>query len=84
MSAAPDRKELDVRRMLDGPHPAVPPDLASSAATRGARLLRRRRVWRRLGWWLLVTAAVAFTVWAVLTEPWVPPSQQIAPPLEGW
>ncbi|QES49854.1 hypothetical protein DEJ50_20525 [Streptomyces venezuelae] len=82
--SAPDPKERDVRRMLDGPHPAVPPGLASDAAMRGTKLLRRRRRLRRVGWWLLLTAAVAFTVWAILTEPWTPPSQQIAPPLESW
>ncbi|MEV7612424.1 hypothetical protein [Streptomyces sp. NPDC089799] len=80
----PDRKELDVRRMLAGPLPAVPADLASRAAARGGVLRRRRRALRRLGWWLLLTAAVAFLVWASLARPWVVPSESVAPPLEGW
>ncbi|MFJ5549555.1 MULTISPECIES: hypothetical protein [unclassified Streptomyces] len=80
----PDRKELEVRRMLEGPHPVVPVGLAAQAAARGTRLLRRRRALRRLGWTLLLAAAVAFTVWASLTRPWVVPPSTVAPPLEGW
>ncbi|MEV7420532.1 hypothetical protein [Streptomyces sp. NPDC089919] len=80
----PDRKELEVRRLLEGPHPVVPADLAPTAAARGARLLRRRQALRRAGWTLLLAAAVAFTVWASLTRPWVTPPSTVAPPLEGW
>ncbi|MFJ6936936.1 hypothetical protein [Streptomyces sp. NPDC101132] len=82
MSGLPDRKELEVRRMLEGPHPAVPTDLAAQAAVRGARLLRRRRALRRAGWTLLVLAAIAFAVWASIVRPWVVPPSTIAPPLD--
>ena len=55
----PDRKETEVRRMLAGPHPLVPPDLAARALSRGSRLLAHRRLLRRarLGWSLLVALA---------------------------
>ncbi|WP_455352816.1 hypothetical protein [Streptomyces sp. SYSU K217416] len=80
----PDRKEDEVRRMLEGPHPAVPAELAGHAAERGHRILRRHRAAMRLLWLLLVVAATAFAVWAALAEPWLEPSSDIAPPLEGW
>ncbi|MEU9376568.1 hypothetical protein AB0D94_22740 [Streptomyces sp. NPDC048255] len=79
-----DRKEAQVRRLMEGPQPVVPADLAAGAAARGDRLLRRRRALRRLGWAVLFAAAVAFAVWASLTQPWVTPSSGISPPLEGW
>ncbi|THA75076.1 hypothetical protein E6R60_18760 [Streptomyces sp. A0642] len=78
------RKEDEVRRMLEASRPQVPAGLAARAAERGARLLRRRRVLRRL--WLLAAAGavVAFTVWAVVAEPWQAPPATTTPPLEGW
>ncbi|WP_412076999.1 hypothetical protein ACLF6K_18210 [Streptomyces xanthophaeus] len=79
-----DRKEAQVRRLMEGPQPVVPADLAAGAAARGDRLLRRRRALRRMGWAVLFAAAVAFAVWASLTQPWVTPSSGISPPLEGW
>ncbi|MBT2480393.1 hypothetical protein [Streptomyces sp. ISL-94] len=84
MSSFPDRKEAQVRRLLEGPYPAVPAGLAAGAAARGDRLLRRRRVLRRFGWAVLFAAAAAFTVWASLTHPWTTPPSGISPPLEGW
>ncbi|WP_030714206.1 hypothetical protein [Streptomyces sp. NRRL F-2580] len=84
MSGLPDRKEAQVRQLLEGPYPTVPTGLAAGAAARGDRLLRRRRAWRRLGWAVLFAAAAAFTVWASLTRPWVAPPSGISPPLEGW
>lgn len=84
MSGFPDRKEAQVRQLLEGPYPAVPAGLAAGAAERGDRLLRRRRVLRRFGWAVLFAAAVAFTVWAALTQPWAVPPADISPPLEGW
>ncbi|MFC9605036.1 hypothetical protein ACFTTN_16435 [Streptomyces niveus] len=78
------RKEDEVRRMLDVPHPPVPADLTARATALGTRVLNRRRTWRLLFWLLVTLAAVAFTVWASVVEPWsVPPSEK-TPPLEGW
>ncbi|MCD9142699.1 hypothetical protein [Streptomyces albireticuli] len=65
-----DRKEEEIRRMLDLRHPPLPPGLAARAAGRGRRALRRRRALRAVGWVLLVAGVVAFSVWAALTEPW--------------
>lgn len=79
----PDRKETEVRRMLDGPHPAVPPGLALRAAERGHRLLLRRR-WLLLAGWLLLTVGVVLCVWALAQQPWLPPPTRTTPPLEGW
>ncbi|MET7933790.1 hypothetical protein [Streptomyces sp. NPDC005322] len=79
-----DRKETEVRRMLEGPHPALPPDLAGRAADRGQRLLRRRQAARAVGWMLLLAAAVAFSVWAAAVHPWTAPPADTTPPLEGW
>ncbi|UQX02697.1 hypothetical protein [Streptomyces sp. RerS4] len=79
-----DRKEAQVRELMAGPQPAVPAGLAAAAATHGRRLLRRRRALRRFGWSVLWAAAVAFTVWAALTRPWVTPPSDVSPPLEGW
>ncbi|TRV79474.1 hypothetical protein FKN01_09980 [Streptomyces sp. 130] len=77
------RREDEVRRMLEGPHPQVPADLAASAAERGARLLRRRRALRRL-WVLALVAAVAvFAVWALTARPWEEPPGT-TPPVETW
>ncbi|MGW0565350.1 hypothetical protein ACWDZ4_33320 [Streptomyces sp. NPDC003016] len=80
----PDRKQDEVRRMLEGAHPPVPADLGPRAAERGARVLRRRRRVRRLLWLLLVVAVVAFAVWASVEQPWVAPPTEVAPPLEGF
>ncbi|MFC9227970.1 hypothetical protein ACFTZI_03230 [Streptomyces decoyicus] len=79
----PDRKEAEVRRMLAGPHPLVPPDLAERATARGRRLLAHRRLVRRLGW-LLALLAVAALTWAAVQHPWPPPPAHTTPPVEGW
>ena len=57
-----DRKEAEIRRMLDAPHPPVPPDLAERAMARGRRIIRRRRARRAIGWLLLLAAVVAAVV----------------------
>ncbi|KOU24663.1 hypothetical protein ADK52_13675 [Streptomyces sp. WM6372] len=82
--SARERKEDQVRRLLEGPRPVVPAGLAAHAAARGGRLLRRRRALRRCGWTLLAAAAVAFAVWASLTRPWEVPPSGVSPPLQGW
>lgn len=79
----PDRKEEEVRRILDTPHPYVPAELAERSAERGRRILRRRRVVHQLLWLLLVAAIVAGVVLAVLE--W--PDQQplgTTPPVDSW
>ncbi|MFJ8012931.1 hypothetical protein [Streptomyces sp. NPDC096339] len=84
MSGLPERKEVRVRRLLEGPYPVVPPGLAAGAAARGSRILRRRRTLRRIGWAVLLAAVAAFCVWAALTRPWAVPPSGISPPLERW
>ncbi|MEE1741828.1 hypothetical protein [Streptomyces sp. BE147] len=82
--SGPDRKVDQVRRMLAGPHPRVPADLAVRAAEKGARLLRRRRTVHRLAMCLLALAVTAFAVWAAVEQPWAIPPAETTPPLEGW
>ncbi|MFE5092877.1 hypothetical protein ACFRCI_21590 [Streptomyces sp. NPDC056638] len=83
MSRSSNRED-EVRRMLDGPHPQVPADLAQRAAERGGRLLRRRRFARTLVLLAAFAAVVAFTVWAVAAQPWQLPPTETTPPLNGW
>jgi hypothetical protein len=78
------RKEDEVRRMMDAVHPVVPADLGPRAAAIGARLLRRSRITRRAWLLLLVAAVIAFSVWAAVAEPWAVPPTDTTPPLEGW
>jgi hypothetical protein len=47
-------------------------------------MLRRRRTARRLMWLLLWAGVVAFTVWALMAQPWVEPPSETTPPLTGW
>lgn len=83
--SALDRKEDEVRRLLEAaPRPTVPQWLPQQAAAYGLRRLRRRRLVQSVCWWLLLVAVVAFTVWAVRTEPWAPPPLDTTPPLKGW
>ncbi|RII20932.1 hypothetical protein DSC45_02285 [Streptomyces sp. YIM 130001] len=79
-----ERREDQVRQLLAGPLPAVPPGLAAAAAARGERRLRRQRALRRVMWLLLCLAVVAFTVWASVEQPWVRPPAETTPPLQGW
>ncbi|MFC8080389.1 hypothetical protein ACFUN8_33225 [Streptomyces sp. NPDC057307] len=78
------RKEDEVRRMLDLPHPPVPVDLPARAAARGVRALNRRRTVRLLFWSFVVVVVIVFAVWASVVEPWTVPPSQKTPPLEGW
>ncbi|MEU3463710.1 hypothetical protein ABZ721_27645 [Streptomyces sp. NPDC006733] len=79
----PDRKEEEVRRILDTPHPYVPAELAERAAARGRRILRRRRALHRLLWLLLLAAIVAGVVLAVLRWP-DPQPLGTTPPVDTW
>ncbi|MER6994388.1 hypothetical protein [Streptomyces sp. NPDC000410] len=83
MSAA-DRKEAEIRRLLDTPHPPVPTDLCTRATTHGIRLRRHRRALHRTACVLLLVAALAFAAWASATEPWRPPPSKTTPLIEGW
>ncbi|MET9389896.1 hypothetical protein ABZY20_05680 [Streptomyces sp. NPDC006624] len=78
-----DREEA-VRRLLEQAPRPVPPELHTEAVRRGARMLRRRALTRRVLWLLLLTAAAAFTVWALTVHPWVEPPSRTTPPLSGW
>ncbi|HEY5835283.1 hypothetical protein [Streptomyces sp.] len=69
MSRLPNRRDDEVRRLLDTPHPAVPVGLATRAMLRGRRILHRRRVAHAVLWALLIAAAVAGLVLAALMWP---------------
>lgn len=69
MSPLPNRRDDEVRRLLDTPHPVVPVDLAARAAVRGRRILHRRRITHAVLWTLVVAAAVAGIVLAVMLWP---------------
>jgi len=77
-------RESAARRIMEGGHAPVPPELYGDAVRRGARMLRQRRAARRLLWLVLCVAAMAFTVWAVSARPWVEPPSQTTPPITGW
>jgi hypothetical protein len=79
----PDRKETEVRGLLEaGPHEAVPHDLAERAVLRGVRLAQRRRG-VQLVLWVFFAASIALAVWALLADPWIGEPSQTTPPL-GW
>jgi hypothetical protein len=69
VSPLPNRRDDEVRRLLDTPHPMVPLDLASRAMARGRRIVRRRRTVHAVLWTLLVVAVAAGIVLAVLAWP---------------
>ncbi|EST23758.1 hypothetical protein N566_25355 [Streptomycetaceae bacterium MP113-05] len=75
----PDRRESEVRRMLEAPRTTVPADLAARATVRGARLLRRRHGVHVTLWVLAVVAAVLFSVWAATAQPWNMPETPPVP-----
>ncbi|WP_369216051.1 hypothetical protein [Streptomyces flavofungini] len=79
-----ERKEVAVRRLLEGAPPPVPPELYEEAVRRGGRRLRRHRAVRRLLWCALIVAVVAFAVWASVAQPWVEPPTETTPPLTRW
>jgi ferric-dicitrate binding protein FerR (iron transport regulator) len=78
------RKEAAVRKLLEASPPPVPHDLYTEAVRRGGRMLRRRAAVRRVMWFVLFAAAVAFVVWASTAQPWVEPPSETTPPLSGW
>lgn len=78
----PNRREEEVRRLLDTAHPQVPADLAQRAAAHGRRVLRRRRVAHRVLWVLLVAVLTTAMLFAALA--WPDQQQPHAPTLEDW
>ncbi|GLF94318.1 hypothetical protein [Streptomyces yaizuensis] len=90
MSGPPSRKEEQVRRMLAGGPAPVPAGLAERAEERGERIRRHRRGLRRVLGALLLTAAVAFTLWANAARPWesapagVTPRVDSVDSVDGW
>jgi ferric-dicitrate binding protein FerR (iron transport regulator) len=80
----PDRKEAEVRRLLDGPAAPLPPDMAARAVDSGVRLLRRRHALRAALWFVATCAVLAFATWAALVHPWIAPPSDTTPPLGGW
>jgi ferric-dicitrate binding protein FerR (iron transport regulator) len=80
---AHQRREDEVRRMLDLPRPSVPAGLAQRAIVLGARMQRRRRASRTLLWTVLLTALAVFLLWVWITDPWSPPPSMVTPPLQG-
>lgn len=79
-----DRREEEIRRLMEGTRPAVPHDLADRAVRAGRRTSRRRRAASRAVWMALLAALLALAVWAVATDPWSVPPSRTTPPLEGW
>jgi len=82
MNRGGGRKEDEVHRLMDFPHPSVPVDLVLRATERGTRLIRRRRIARRLFWAVLVTATIGFLVWLSVADPWAAPPSLTTPPLQ--
>lgn len=81
----PDRKETEVRRLLDQ-HALdhVPADLAERALADGARLLRRRRALRTALWAAVLVGAVALLAWSLARQPWAAPPPTTTSPTVGW
>ncbi|MDK1343280.1 hypothetical protein QNO09_08190 [Streptomyces sp. 378] len=77
-------RDAAVRRLLEQAPRPLPPEIHPEAVRRGARILRRRTLARRVLWLLLFASAVAFTVWALTARPWVEPPSDTTPPLTGW
>ncbi|MDJ1134040.1 hypothetical protein [Streptomyces iconiensis] len=79
----PDRKEAEVRRLLEAPVLPLPPDLAERALVLGARLVRRRRLLHLAVCVLLVAVLLGLGVWALTAEPWSTPPPATSP-TRGW
>ncbi|MEW2221464.1 hypothetical protein AB0939_19580 [Streptomyces sp. NPDC006990] len=81
----PDRKEAEVRRLLQqrAAEP-VPADLAERALAEGARLLRRRRALGAVLWTGVLAGLLALACWALVAHPWSAPPPTTTPPAVGW
>ncbi|WP_405586786.1 hypothetical protein [Streptomyces sp. NBC_01190] len=82
MSAVPNRRDDEVRRLLDTPHPVVPADLGARAMRRGRRIVRRRRALHTT-LWLLLTAAL-LTALALTITFWPHPAASTSPTDNPW
>ncbi|MBO8193319.1 hypothetical protein ITI46_16845 [Streptomyces oryzae] len=81
----PDRKEAEVRRLLEQrTAEPVPADLAERALADGARLLRRRRVLRTALWAGVLAGLLALAVWSLTVDPWSEPPPTTTSPAGGW
>lgn len=69
MTSPPNRRDDEVRRLLDTPHPAVPLDLAARAVLRGRRIVHRRRVIHAVLWVLALAAVITGAVLAAALWP---------------
>ncbi|MGW8378812.1 hypothetical protein [Streptomyces sp. ODS28] len=80
----PDRKETEVRGLLDADvRRPLPADLAERALLSGARLAHRRRVVRGALWALVLVGFAVFVLWVSLADPFAQPPAVTTPPL-GW
>lgn len=79
----PDRKEAEVRRLLEAPAQPLPPDLADRALALGTRRARRRHLAQLAACALLITLLLASTIWLLATEPWTAPPPATTP-TGGW
>jgi len=78
-----DRKEEQVRRLLDTPHPVVAVDLAARAVSRGRQVLRLRRTVHIVLWALLLAAVVTAIV--LLARWWPTPDPlDTTPTVTNW
>ncbi|MGY1437678.1 hypothetical protein [Streptomyces reniochalinae] len=81
----PDRKEAEVRRLLEQrTAESVPPDLAERARTEGERLLGRRRALRTALWAGALVGLAALLVWALALGPWTATPPTTTSPTAGW
>lgn len=77
-----DRKEVEVRRMLDVRYPPAPAGLTGHAMARGRRLLRRRRM-RHTALWLLLAAVVLAAAVCAAVYWHAPQPLDVGPPVRG-
>ncbi|MQY14852.1 hypothetical protein SRB5_50280 [Streptomyces sp. RB5] len=79
-----DRKESEVRALLDTAHPLVPPYLAERTIRQGRRVLGRRRVAKYTFWLLAAAVVIGLAVWAGVSDAWVEPADTTTPDFTDW
>lgn len=75
----PDRKETEVRRLLEAPVQSLPPDLADRALALGTRHARRRHALHLAACATLLAVLLALGVWALAADPWSAPPPSTTP-----